>query len=253
MAFEVTVLGASGTYPTPGSSCAGYLLRSKGADVWVDAGPGTFANLQRHTRFDQVRALVVSHLHPDHFLDVYPFYYALRYGLDSGNRKSFPVYAPSGAEEHLEKLLSSEESPGGFDGYLAFTVVAPDEELKIGLFQFRFGRSVHPIETLAMRVEAEGRVLAYTADTGPGGAIEDLAKGADTLICEATLQEEDEDLAEVHMTAAEAGALAFRTGVSRLVMTHIMPSLDTQRSVDQAREQFSGEILVAEDNLTFAI
>lgn len=253
MAFEVTVLGASGTYPTPGAACAGYLLRSGGADVWLDAGPGTFANLQRHTRYDQVRALVLSHLHPDHILDAYPFYYALRYGLDSGNRKSFPVYAPAGAEEHLEKLLSIRDAAGKFDGYLSFKSVAPGEELTIGPFNFRFGLSVHPIETLAMRVEAEGRVFAYTADTGPGGAIDELAEGADSLFCEATLQEVAVDLAEVHMTAEQAGALAAKAGVRRLVLTHIWPGLDPQKSVAQARSHFSGEVLVAEDNLNFQV
>lgn len=250
MAFEVVVLGASGTFPAPGAACSGYLLRSGGSDVWVDAGPGTFANLQRHTGYLGLSAVVLSHLHLDHILDVYPFYYALRYAPGAPEPRGIEVYAPAGAAEHLAGMLHGD---AGFGGYLSFRTVAPGGELEVDGLRFRFGRSVHPVETLAMRVEAEGRVLAYTADTGPGGEMAALVRGAHVLIAEASLQAPVESLAEVHMTAEEAGALAAEAGVERLVLAHIPPGLDPQVSVAHAAKRFGGEVLIGADGLTVRV
>lgn len=68
-------MGASGTYPSPGAACSGYLLRLDGSSVWVDAGTGTFANLQEQADYLGLDALVLSHMHSDHVLDIYPFYH----------------------------------------------------------------------------------------------------------------------------------------------------------------------------------
>lgn len=252
MGFELVVLGASGTYPTPDAACPGYLLRCEGTDVWLDAGPGTFANLQRHTDFQKLRALVLSHLHPDHIVDFYGFYYGLRYGSTPSEPSGFEVYAPKGTEEHLLKLLSIDR-PASFDGYVVFRTVASGSEEKIGPFHFRFLRAVHPVEALAMRIEAGGRTLVYSADSGPSSELVELAEGADMLIAEATMQEAIEELAEIHMTAEEAGELATGAGVGRLVLTHIWPGLDPEVSLAQAAKYFSGEIILASDNLRIEV
>jgi ribonuclease BN (tRNA processing enzyme) len=251
--FEVVVLGASGTYPVPESACSGYLLRSDGTDIWVDAGPGSFQNLQRHVNFRKLRALFLSHLHADHVLDVYPFYYAMRYGIDADGSKGFEVYAPTGTERHLTGLVGSGEPTSEFGGVLDFREILAGGQISVPPFEFRFRRSVHPIETLAMRVTAEGRTLAYSADTGPSDDLAGFFEGADSFICEATLQQEVPELAEVHLTAEEAGKLAADAKVGRLILTHIMPGLDRQVSVEQARKHFDGEILLATDNVRFEV
>lgn len=248
MAFEVIVLGASGTYPTPGAACAGYLLRSNGSDVWVDSGPGTFANLQRHANFWELDGLVLSHLHPDHLLDFYPFYYALRYSGVVDRPPGFKVFAPSPGERHLTKMISFDE-PCGFDGYIDFSQISEESAITLGAFEFEFSRSVHPIETLSMRITSEGRTLVYSSDTGRTTTLADVAKGAHCLICEATLQTPDEGLSEVHLTAQEAGAVAAEAGVEKLVLTHLWPGLEAEQSVEQAAKEFSGEIIVGADNL----
>jgi ribonuclease BN (tRNA processing enzyme) len=253
VAFEVTVLGSSATFPVPDSACSGYLLRSDGVSIWVDAGPGTFPNLQRHVDFRSVRALLLSHLHTDHFLDLYPFYYGTRYGLDAGEPKGFPVYGPAGTELHLGGPISSVDAPADFGGYLTFHVLSAGGELSLEGFDLWFARSVHPIETLAMRITAGGRTLGYTADTGQSTELPGFFKGADSLICEATLQEEVPELAEIHLTAEQAGALAAEAGVSQLILTHILPGLDHHVSVDQARKKFDGEVLLAADNFEFQV
>ena len=77
--LTLTVLGCSGSYPGPGQACSGYLVRSGGTTVWLDAGTGTLANLQLHVGLDQVDAIVLSHQHPDHWSDIDNFYVACKY------------------------------------------------------------------------------------------------------------------------------------------------------------------------------
>lgn len=247
--FEVIVLGASGTFPTADQAATGFLLRAGGRDIWLDAGPGTFGVLQKYTSYFNLHALVLSHLHLDHIVDVYPFYYGLRYSINSRGPAALPVFAPPGAREHLEKIVGGD----GFGGFFDFRAVSDGDRVEIGVFSFQFAKSRHPIECNAMRIEAAGRCLVYTADSGPSDDLASFAKGADVLIAEASMQEPSEGLEEVHMTAKQAGTLAAKAGAGRLVLTHIVPGLDPRLSVDQARSCFEGETVAATQGLHLSV
>ena len=104
-----------------------------------------------------------------------------------------------------------------------------------------------------MRAEAEGRVLVYTADTGPSDDVAALARGADLLMAEATFQEAVNPAPDVHMTGAEAGALAAAAGAGRLVLTHIPPGLDKDVSARQAAGAYAGGIVVAADLMVLTV
>jgi ribonuclease BN (tRNA processing enzyme) len=258
MTFELVVLGASGTYPAPGAACSGYLLRADGTEVWIDAGSGTFANLQRVTSFRGLRALVLTHLHVDHVVDLYSFYHWVRFSRTNPGLTRVPVHAPAGAGRVLAQILPP-KGEGTFGEYLVFHSVGDGDRLTIGPFSLSFVRTRHPVETYAVRAEAEGRVLVYTADTGPSDEVTAHARGADLLVAEATLQappdwkdgnpdgKKDVGMQDVHMTAAEAGEMAEAAGAGRLLLTHIPPGLDPERSVEQARERYGGEVSVASD------
>ena len=246
--FEAIVLGASGTYPKPGGATSGFLLRVGEYTVWMDCGTGTFANLQRHTDYRNLSAVVISHLHLDHFLDLYPLYYALRYGKDSPGPQGLEVYAPAGAEAHLSQLLSP-TADDGFAGYFDFQTVRSGDKIAVLPFVFTFRQTVHPVETLAVRVEANGRSLVYTSDTAWSDGLVRFAQGANVLIAEASLQEPHPSSQGVHMTAEEAGKLAHDARANRLVLSHLVPGLDPTISMDQAARHFRGKILVATDNL----
>lgn len=254
MSLEVVVLGSSGTYPTPESPTTGFLLRSEGRDVWLDAGTGTFANLQRHANFFELEAIVVSHLHIDHFLDIYPLYYALRYSIDCRGPIGMPVYAPEGAEEFMLSLLSNGgRGHSDFGGFLDFRTISPDEPLTLGAFEFHFAKTLHPIEGMGMSIESGGRKLFYTSDTGYDEDLVEAARGAQVMIAEATLHEVNPDLVEIHMTAEEAGRMARKAEVGRLVLTHIQPGLDPQESVARASREFGGEVVAAEPHMRLQV
>lgn len=250
--FEVVVLGASGTYPQPDKAATGYLLRSGGFHIWMDAGSGTFANLQRHTDPQGLHAVMISHLHIDHILELFSFYYALRFSAGSQGPRGLQVFAPAGAEAHLSQLVSP-TGADGFGGYFKFRTVRSGDKISLEPFIFSFLRSIHPVECLSMRVEAGGRTLVYTSDTGWNDELVEFSRGADVLIAEASMQAPNPIMAQVHMTAEEAGSLAEKAGVGRLVLTHIVPGLDPNLSLEQASKEFHGEVIVATDNAVIEV
>lgn len=248
--MELTVLGASGTWPSGGAATSGYLVRHEGFNLYVDAGTGTLANLQRHIRIADIHGILISHEHPDHFVDLYPTFYARHYG--SLGTPGLPLYAPIGFATKLEGLLSED---GRAAMRLAFTCheLEPGEGFELGPFRVRTEPMEHlGLPALGFRLETGGAALAYTGDTGPTAAIETLAAGADLLLAEATWQDGDE-LLPFHLSARQAGEHAARAGVGRLVLTHIWPTADRDRSREQAGEAFGGPVEVAVEGLRLEV
>lgn len=245
--MELTVLGAHGTWPEAGGATTGYLLSHEGHRVWLDLGTGTMANLLRHIGVLDVDAVVISHRHPDHLLDLYPFFYSRLIHPD--HPLGLPLYLPPGAFEHIRALLSDE---GGDDLSLVFDVrtVEPGESFQTGPFRIATAPMEHPVPTLGMRIESDGAVLAYTADTGPTDEVVRLARGADLLLSEATWLSRPAGAAPIHMTPGEAGGHAARSGAGRLVMTHVRwNTSEPGVGLEQAAAVFDGPVSVAEQGL----
>ncbi len=234
--LAVTVLGCSGTYAGPGGACSGYLVRGGGATLVVDLGPGALANLQRHVPLAEVDAVVLSHEHPDHWLDLPLLRNAMRYVLGLGD---LPVFGTAGTEALVRSVLGGDLAPT-----LLWSTVDETSTLRIGDLSLRFSRTDHPVETLAVRVDADGRSLLYSADTGPAWAPGAAGEGVDTFICEASLRPEDEDTFE-HLSGGQAGQLARHIGAGRLVLTHVVPGVDAGRQAAAAASAFGGPVEVA--------
>jgi ribonuclease BN (tRNA processing enzyme) len=230
--LSLTVLGCSGSYPGPGQACSGFLVRDEDTCVWLDAGSGTLANLQRHVRVDEVDAVVLSHEHPDHWSDIEGFRVALAYG--AYRREGVPVYAPAGL-----RYRTSEPDTTTLD----WRVVGTGDAVVVGGLSFAFSRTEHGPETLACRVEADGSSLGYSADTGPGWSFSALGGSLDLALCEASYTE-DKQGAPGHLTAAQAGAMARAAGVRRLLLTHLWPTIDPRRSRAEATESFGAPVSV---------
>lgn len=238
--MRVTILGSNGTYPTPSRPTSGYLIQQEGTTVWMDTGSGTFAALQTVTDFAALDAVIVSHVHADHCLDLPGFYHAIRYGAHPG--EAIPTYVPDGFVEQLTGFLGSSSISDTLD----FRVQTADDQVSVGGIDFRFAVTDHPVPTLAIRATATNRVLAYSADTGPAGEWAEIATEADLFICEATYQGRAEDKVwPHHLTAGEAGEIARRVGVQSLILTHIWPALDPGRSVQEAEETFGRPVRLA--------
>ena len=241
--MRLTILGSNGTYPTPGHPTSGYLLEHEGTSIWMDTGSGSFAALQSVMDISTLDALIISHAHADHCMDVLGFYHAVRYGADPA--RAIPTHVPAGLAERLKAFLGDPDHPIGET--LDFQVHGDGDRVTIGAIEFGFVITDHPVPTLGVRAAASsGRILAYSADSGPEGAWASIAEGANVFLCEATYQgaAEAKPFAH-HLTAGEAGLIARRAGVDRLMLTHIWPVLDPERSVQEAEQTFGKPVALA--------
>jgi len=216
-------------------------LGADGFSTWLDAGPGTMANLQLHAQLDELGAVVISHGHPDHWSDLEGLYIAMRYFL---GRRGFPIYAPEG----LRDLMRGENR----DGTLDWRVIGDGDSAVIGPASWRWSRTDHPVETLAARVEVATRALAYSADTGPAWPLSSLGAGITLALVEATMTIDAEGSLQ-HLSARQAGATAKEAGAERLVITHMAPDIDRKRARAEAEESFGGPVDVAEVGRTWPV
>ncbi|HVF58928.1 MAG TPA: MBL fold metallo-hydrolase [Thermoanaerobaculia bacterium] len=234
--MRLRVLGSSGAYPRADNPSTGFVLETAAGRLWLDAGTGTFAALQRAgVPFTRLEALVLSHLHADHCLDVFPLYYALRFtpGEGWGSERRLPVYAPPGARETLSALLAPDDA-ATFARVLEFREIDEGSVVEAAGLRLSFLRTRHPIHTLAVRMEDGGAVLTYSADTGPGTDLSRFARGSDLLLCEATYQNARLG-GPLHLSAAQAAETAVAAGARALALTHLWPDLDPEVSLAEAR------------------
>jgi ribonuclease BN (tRNA processing enzyme) len=241
---ELTVLGSSGTWPGPGRATCGYLVSHEGAHLWLDAGSGTFARLQQRIRVDQITGIVISHGHPDHFSDILMCFYARRYGGlgDPG----LPVYSPPDFTDKCALLVAEEGMKVLYEDF-AFTTVRDGDRFTIGPFSIEAIEMVHVgVEALGYRIEAGGVTLGYSGDAGPSTNLVEVARDADLFLCEATYQNASTQF-PFHSSARQAGEHATKAGAKRLMLTHIVPTLDPAVSVAEASEVFDGPVSAADE------
>jgi ribonuclease BN (tRNA processing enzyme) len=243
--FSITVLGSSGMFATLERACAGYLVEVDGKKIVLDCGAGTWRNLLNHVDETSIDGVVLTHRHPDHVSDLFQIFHARRYGHEAP-LENIPLWAPA---ETLDRLTSfATELDQAFD----VRPVAAGDTVQLDGADFRFFSMAHPPDTVGVRIEADGAVLAYSSDTGPTGDLEGLATAADLFLCEATLQGSDEW--EGHMTASQAGEAAARAGVKKVVLTHLPPSKDPGLSLSQAhRTRGDAEVQLAVDGLRLEV
>lgn len=245
MTLSLTVLGSSGTYAGAGNACSGYLVRSGATTVMMDAGPGTLANLQQHVRLAELDAIVLSHEHPDHWLELPVMRNALKYVL---GRSGVPLFATAGTLALAEPLCGNELG-SSFEP----RVISDRSEFEIGELSWRCSRTDHPVETLAFAVRAGEASIAYSADTGPGWALTELADDVGLAVIEATFLDDDPAAHPVHLRAGEAGSIAREARAGRLALTHLLPGSDAATAATQAARTYGGDVELAEVHRTFEL
>lgn len=248
--MRLTVLGSAASYAGPGEACAGHLVESGETKVLFDCGHGVLANLGKIMNPVDLDAIFISHYHPDHYVDLYGLQSMLRYAPE-GPAPAIDVHLPEGLLERMKCLLS-ERGCGALDDAFNFHVLETGVPVRVGGISVTAVPAEHTVESFALRAEADGAVLAYTADSRPGDTINAAVAGADFLLCEATLPEQYAGKAP-HMTATEAGELAKKAGVSGLAMIHIWPTNDRASQQEAATKAFGRPAYVASEMDTYEI
>lgn len=266
MALRVTVLGKSPSWQDAGGACSGYLLEDDEVAVLLDCGNGVFSKLRRYRDYCLVDAVVISHLHADHMLDLVPYSYALTY---APRQQPVPVarwpgrehparptlHAPSGGRETFRRIAGAWGPEELVENAFDLREYDPHEEVEVGSLQFRFHEVPHFTETFAVRVSSSngGGTLTYGADSRPSEELCKFARGSDLMIIEATLPRPERDGMRGHLTPQEAGEHGRKAGVSRLVLTHISDELDELWALEQARDAFDGSVEVAREGAVYRL
>jgi len=249
---KLTVLGSSGAYPAAGGAASGYLVQHDGASIALDFGTGALANLQRHMPHAELDAIVLSHEHMDHCLDLYPLYVARFFSREPLG--PLPLYAPPGTLDRIA-MLEDEQGRRELRGVFDLHEVDAGSEFEIGPFRVATRLLPHWVPNSGMRIAADGVVLSYTGDTGPSDEIERLARDADLLVIEASWQDHDLErrLQPFHLTARQGAGHAARSGAGRLLLSHFWPGSDREVSREQASEAYDGELLLASEGMAVEV
>jgi ribonuclease BN (tRNA processing enzyme) len=242
----LTIIGCSGSFAGPGSAASCYLVEADDAAgrtwrILLDLGSGALGALQEHADPDAVDAVLFSHLHPDHCLDLCG-YYVMRKYHPGGALPPIPVWGPAGVAARMTRaydLANEDDMSGEFDFH---EYAGP---IEIGPFVVEPVRVAHPVPAYAFRVTANGHTLAYTGDTGPCDALDRLSEGADLLLAEASFHHGAANPPDVHLTGHQAGEVAARNGVPRLVITHVPPWYDVDDMLAEARLTHDGDVSAA--------
>jgi ribonuclease BN (tRNA processing enzyme) len=253
--MRLVTLGGSAAGPNPGQGCSGYLVSSGQTNIVFDLGPGTLTELRRHVNFRELDAIVISHLHLDHILDLLALRFALAYNPVAPSRP-VPLWLPPGGRSFLDRLAAVVgESDGSADYFSVFNVGEYDPAGVLGIddLKIRFHATAHFVPCWAMRVsDGVDGDLFYTADTGPTAPLASFANGSFVIVAEGTEEEPaDEPPADRgHLTPTEAGTLGRDAHADVLVLTHVWTENDPFAAVRSAESAFSGPVLLATPGLT---
>ncbi len=263
--MQITVLGKSPSWQDAGGACSGYLVEEDGYALLLDCGNGVFSKLRGHRDYVDVDAVLVSHLHADHFLDLIPFSYALTYaprqqpvpvaGWPGTSEPARPqLYAPAGATETFRQIVGCWGQENLVEGAFALQEYQPWDELEAGPLRVRFCEVPHFTPTFAIELStADGNRFTYSADCSPNDELVGFAKGTDLLLIEATLPRPERTGQRGHLTPAEAGEHARRAGAKRMVITHFSDELDPEWARAQAADGFDGPVELAREDAVYTV
>ena len=249
--MRLTVVGCSGSFPGPDSAASCYLVEAAGHRVLLDLGSGALGPLARHMSIYDVEAVLVSHLHADHFFDLCGLYVARRYHPD-GQQPPIPVYGPRGIGRRLAEAYGLDRGTGMNEEF-DLREWADGASYDVGPLRVTVARVAHPVESFAMRVEHEGRTLVYSGDSGASDALVEIARDADLFLCEAGFVDTADNPAGLHLTGREAGEHAARAGARRLVLTHVPPWHDPMRALAEAGPAYEGGVEIARPGATYIL
>ncbi len=261
--MKLTIVGCTGSFAGPNSPASCYLVSGEDAEgrtwrILLDMGNGALGVLQRHMDLHDIDAVLVSHLHPDHCIDLAGLHVAIKWDPRGWGRPPIPLWAPTGLHEYLSSTHGLPPEPG-MHGEFDFHTWVPEEPVRVGPFSITPFQVEHPTpEPYALRIDYDGvlgpSTLTYSGDTDACDALVRAARDADVFLCEAAYHEgRDDALRGIHLTGRRAAEAARDAGARQLLLTHLPVWNSPTRAVEEAQEVFEGPIGVAEPAYTYRI
>ncbi|HET9094222.1 MAG TPA: MBL fold metallo-hydrolase [Solirubrobacteraceae bacterium] len=241
--------------PDAGGAHSGYLITHAGFTLLLECGSGVLSKLRQYADPARVDAVLISHLHADHMVDLVPFSFALSSGL-LGSPRQPPLWAPPGGAASFAAYAAAVGMDDRINHGFWVREYDPRQELKLGPLRIRFCSVPHFVSCYACDLqEPTGRRLTFGADCGPNDGIVRLAMGTDLLMLEATEGTGPHvgTAPRGHLTAAEAGLIARHAQARRLLLTHYSDQLDAAELRRAAEQTYGGEVELAAEQARFTI
>lgn len=262
--MHVTVLGKSPAWQDASGACSGYLVEEGDFTLLLDCGSGVFSKLRRICDYVDVDAVLISHLHADHFLDLVPFSYALTYaprqqpvpvgGFPGTKWPAHPdLYIPSGATEVLRRIVGCWGPDDLIDNAFGIQEYREQDELEIGPLQVRFCEVPHFTVTYAIELSSNGTRFTFGADCSPNEQLIRFAQNTDLLLIEGTLPRPERTGIRGHLTPREAGEHARQAGARRMVLTHYSDEMDPEWARAEAADAYGGPVELAREGEIYEI
>ena len=252
--MRLTIVGCSGSYPGPESTASCYLLEEEHEGrtwrILLDLGNGALGQLHRYADPLDIDAVLVSHLHADHCLDLCG-YYVMRKYHPTGPQPRIPVWGPDGTADRMARAYDLPLDPGMHEEFdFRGATDGPRRDRPV---RGRGPAGRPPRHGVRAPGDRGGRTLVYSGDTGPCDALDEVATGADLLLAEASFETGADNPPDLHLTGADCGRTAARAGVGRLVLTHVPPWHDPAVAEAEARGEWSGPVELARAGATYEI
>lgn len=259
--MRLTILGRSPARPNPGEACAGYVVEGGDSRVMLDAGPGTVAQLLRRNTPDELDAVLISHMHTDHCLDLVTLRYS--YPWIDVAKKRLTVIVPPGSMAQLAELALGAGYTNFFDKSFIFVEHDGKRPIEVGDLRFEPDETQHYVRTWGFRVMAKGagedsdRIFAYSADAGPCDALPRIADESELFLCEAALRSLKEDdpapQSRGHLLPSEAAEVAQGAHAKKLLLTHIPLPDEGKWAIEEAKTAYDGPVEVAQVLKTYDV
>ena len=248
--MRLTIVWCSGSFAGPSSAASCYLVQAEHEgrewNLLLDLGSGALGGLQRHVDPMAIDAVFLSHLHSDHCLDLCGLYVMQKHSPTAASSSRIPVYGPRNTGRRMARAYDL-TPPAGMDSEFDFRRLTDPGVIRIGPFTVTPHLVNHPVEAYGFRVEADGKVLAYTGDTDTCDALKALCHNADLVLADSAFIDGRDDAPGIHLSGSRAAQAAVDAGgVQRLMLTHIPAWNDTAVCRAQAAAVWPGQVELAD-------
>ncbi len=245
--LRLTILGCYGPYPGAGGACSGYLLEDHSTKILIDCGNGVLSKLFAYCNdLNKLDAIFISHLHFDHMSDIFILRYAIDIRQKLGQvQKSIPIYLPVSPQETFETIQYKET--------YNINIIQAESKIAINNIKVNFSMTNHPIECYAMAFQSNKKRFVYSGDTRFYEGLIDFANDSDLFLCEASFPHRYLTDSVYHLSARQAGQIALRANVKKMILTHLLPDLDPHELLKEAGEEFGGNLEIAKEGKTYFI
>lgn len=234
--MKVTIIGHWGGFPKVGEATSGYLIEHNDYKLLLECGSGVLSSLQKVIDLGSLNAVLISHYHYDHCCDIGPLQYARQIKTLLGEiNNPLPIYAPQGEFFNLLK----------WEDYTYGESFNEESTLNIGPFEISFIKNNHPVEAYSIKIKCDNKVLAFTSDTSYFDGLNHFFMDSDLLIAECSFYAHMDGTKVGHLNSAQAGMLAEKANVKKLLLTHLPHFGNINELIEQSRQNYNGEIALA--------